>query len=205
VGNAIKFTKQGHVHIEGTEIERNDHSALLEFSVTDTGVGIAADKFALLFKPFSQTDSSMTREFGGSGLGLSIVHNLAQLAGGDAGVQSEVGKGARFWFRIRADLVAAAAPLAVLAPTLSGQVLVVAPTAPLDTQAFDALLSELTPLLQQNKFSAIRLFKQLQALAADTPIANDLDALAPLLNEMRFDLVLTRLREIAPPMTKKEL
>ncbi len=105
-GNGIKFTPQGHVHIEGTEIERNGDSATLEFSVSDTGIGIPANKLELLFKPFSQADSSTTREFGGTGLGLSIVANLARLMGGDAGVDSEPGKGSRFWFRIRAGIVA---------------------------------------------------------------------------------------------------
>lgn len=101
VGNAVKFTKQGHIGIEGREIEHDGATAVLEFSVRDTGVGISADKLALLFKPFSQADSSITREFGGSGLGLSIVSNLARAMGGDVGVESEPGKGSRFWFRVR--------------------------------------------------------------------------------------------------------
>ncbi len=100
-GNAIKFSKQGTIHLFGTEIERDTATALLEFSVTDNGIGIAADKQDLLFKPFSQTESSITREFGGSGLGLSIVSQLARLMGGDVGVQSVVGQGSRFWFRVR--------------------------------------------------------------------------------------------------------
>ena len=103
VGNAIKFTRQGHVHVEGMEILRNGESALLEFSVSDTGMGIAADKMHLLFKPFSQTDTSTTREFGGSGLGLSIVSNLAKAMGGDVGCESRAGQGSRFWFRLRAQ------------------------------------------------------------------------------------------------------
>jgi CheY-like chemotaxis protein len=106
VGNAIKFTKEGFVRMECTEIERDDESALLEFSVSDTGIGVPPDKLDLLFKPFSQTDSSITREFGGSGLGLSIVRHLAKIMGGDVGIESEVGKGSRFWFRLRAKLVA---------------------------------------------------------------------------------------------------
>ena len=106
VGNAIKFTHQGTVRLEGTEIDSDGTSALLEFSVTDTGVGIAQGKIDLLFKPFSQTDSSTTREYGGTGLGLSIVRHLAQLMGGDVGIESEVGKGSRFWFRLNAPRVA---------------------------------------------------------------------------------------------------
>ncbi len=105
VGNAIKFTPQGHVRLEGTEVERQGDSALLEFSVSDTGIGIAQDKLGLLFKPFSQTDSATTREFGGSGLGLSIVSHLARAMGGAVGVESVAGKGSRFWCRVRAKWI----------------------------------------------------------------------------------------------------
>jgi signal transduction histidine kinase/CheY-like chemotaxis protein len=100
VGNAIKFTRHGHVHIESQELARTGETSMLEFAVSDTGIGVPADKIDLLFKPFSQADSSTTREFGGSGLGLSIVINLAKAMGGDVGVNSEPGNGSRFWFRI---------------------------------------------------------------------------------------------------------
>jgi len=101
VGNAVKFTRQGQIHINALELSHDATTAMLEFSVTDTGVGVAADKRDLLFKPFSQADSSTTREFGGSGLGLSIVNNLARAMGGEVGVDSAPGQGSRFWFRIR--------------------------------------------------------------------------------------------------------
>jgi PAS domain S-box-containing protein len=103
VGNAIKFTKQGRVRIEAGEVERQGGWARLEFAVSDTGIGIPADKQARLFKPFSQADDSITRQHGGTGLGLSIVRELALLMGGEAGVTSEPGQGARFWFRIRVE------------------------------------------------------------------------------------------------------
>ncbi len=102
LGNALKFTHRGSVQVEGQRLAQPGEAVMLEFSVQDTGVGIAPDKLDLLFKPFSQADSSITREFGGTGLGLSIVRSLAQAMGGDAGVQSEPGKGSRFWFRILA-------------------------------------------------------------------------------------------------------
>ena len=105
VGNAIKFTAQGKIGIEAIEVERNAETALLEFSVSDTGIGIEKDKIHLLFQPFSQADSSTTREFGGSGLGLSIVSSLAKQFGGNVGVESEPGLGSRFWFRIHAAIV----------------------------------------------------------------------------------------------------
>ena len=109
VGNALKFTEKGQIRIEAREVERDGQRALIEFSVTDTGIGIPADKQALLFKPFSQADSSTTRQFGGTGLGLSLVRSMAMLMGGDVGIESEAGQGSRFWFRIRADLLAVGA------------------------------------------------------------------------------------------------
>ena len=108
VANGVKFTAQGQVRVDGGEIERDAASALLEFSVSDSGIGIQAEELELLFHPFTQADSSTSREFGGTGLGLSIVRSLATLLGGAAGVDSEPGQGSRFWFRLRADLVGAA-------------------------------------------------------------------------------------------------
>ncbi len=107
VGNAIKFTHQGTIRIEAREISCDADSATLEFAVSDSGIGIAQDKLALLFEAFSQVDGSTTRRYGGTGLGLSIVRTLARLMGGEVGVQSEPGVGSRFWFRIRAQRLAA--------------------------------------------------------------------------------------------------
>jgi PAS domain S-box-containing protein len=104
VGNAVKFTHEGVITINVSEISCDDNYASIEFSVTDTGIGIPQEKISSLFHPFSQVDSSDTRKFGGSGLGLSITHNLAELMGGSMGVESEDGKGSRFWFRIQLKL-----------------------------------------------------------------------------------------------------
>ena len=101
VNNAQKFTREGLVRIEGYEVEHDDSAALLEFSVSDTGCGIANDKLDLLYQDFSQTNSAVSRNYGGSGLGLSIVRKLAELMGGTVGVESTLGEGSRFWFRIR--------------------------------------------------------------------------------------------------------
>jgi PAS domain S-box-containing protein len=343
VGNALKFTAQGKLQIAATEIKRNGEEAVLEFAVSDTGIGIPADKLGLLFKPFSQTDSSTTREFGGSGLGLSIVRSLALAMGGDVGVSSEPGVGSRFWFQVpvrclaqakdsrRAERAAKKPEPASATNLLHGHVLVVednpvnctviesllrslgvsvlvvhdgqqavaaitahpdaqtkptqvvlmdlqmpvldgyaatqqvrqweathqcprlpiialtadafeddrqlclaagmddfltkpiaidalkqalakwlpaeaqtpalAPAAvvhkPLDRNAFFALIGELTPLLQENKFDAMRRFKALQGVVQGTALAAGIDALLPVLREMRYDLVLARLRELA--------
>jgi len=107
VGNAIKFTARGHVRIAACEIGRDERGAVLEFAVTDTGIGVPEEDQPRLFQVFSQADSSTTRQFGGTGLGLSIVRRLARLMGGDAGIESEAGRGSRFWFRVRVGLAAA--------------------------------------------------------------------------------------------------
>ena len=103
VNNAIKFTAHGKVHIEARELEADAQTALLEFAVIDTGIGIAADKQSVLFRAFSQVDDSATREYGGTGLGLSIVKSLARQMGGEVGVESTANAGSRFWFRARLE------------------------------------------------------------------------------------------------------
>jgi signal transduction histidine kinase len=108
VSNAIKFTSSGFVRISACEIERESQHAVLLFSVSDSGVGITHEQQKRLFQVYSQVDSSTTRQFGGTGLGLSIVLRLAQLMGGDAGIDSEPGQGSRFWFRVRVLLQAEA-------------------------------------------------------------------------------------------------
>jgi signal transduction histidine kinase/CheY-like chemotaxis protein len=117
LSNAIKFTEQGHVQIEGKEIEQNGAEAILEFSVTDSGIGIESDKLDLLFKRFSQVDSSHSRSFEGTGLGLSIVEGLAKRMGGHVGVESQYGVGSRFWFRIQVVVLDAAGNLWKATPT----------------------------------------------------------------------------------------
>jgi CheY-like chemotaxis protein len=105
LSNAIKFTERGRISILADEVSADGEVALLEFSVTDSGIGISPEQQALLFKPFSQIDNTSTREQAGTGLGLSIVRQLALLMGGDIGVDSQPGEGARFWFRIRARIL----------------------------------------------------------------------------------------------------
>ena len=111
VTNAIKFTTQGSVRITVRECDCEGNQALLEFAVSDTGAGIADNKLALLFRPFSQVGDAAQQQ-GGTGLGLSIVRNLAALMDGESGVESTLGKGSRFWFRIRCERVDARAAAA---------------------------------------------------------------------------------------------
>ena len=107
ISNSVKFTQQGQIKVVIQPVAEADESAsLLEFSVSDTGIGIDADALEHIFQPFSQADSSTTRKYGGTGLGLSIVGKLAELMGGSVGVTSQPGQGSRFWFRVRLGCVA---------------------------------------------------------------------------------------------------
>jgi PAS domain S-box-containing protein len=99
-GNAIKFTQQGEVMIHVTRGEETADCALIKFAVTDTGVGIAPEVQAILFKPFSQVDTSTTRKFGGTGLGLAICKQLVELMGGQIRVESVPGQGSTFRFTV---------------------------------------------------------------------------------------------------------
>ncbi len=99
--NAIKFTKQGGIIIRVTVAEAESEYVKLLFRVTDTGIGIPEDRINCLFQSFSQVDSSTTREFGGTGLGLAISKQLAELMGGEIGIESQLGKGSTFWFTVR--------------------------------------------------------------------------------------------------------
>jgi PAS domain S-box-containing protein len=98
VANAIKFTAEGHVSLDVDLVESRPGHARLRFVVTDTGIGIPRERIDRLFREFTQVDSSTTRHYGGTGLGLSIVKRLAELMGGEVGVDSEPGQGSQFWF-----------------------------------------------------------------------------------------------------------
>jgi len=106
VGNSLKFTKEGYVIIQVQPLATNsDNSISLEFSVIDTGIGIAEDKQQKLFESFTQADNSTTRKYGGTGLGLSISKQLVELMGGSINIESEPDKGSKFYFTIELPIV----------------------------------------------------------------------------------------------------
>jgi two-component system, sensor histidine kinase len=96
VSNSIKFTEKGSVTIKTEYMERNDSPSCIKLTVQDTGIGISAEKLPTIFNKFTQADETITRRYGGSGLGLSIAYSLAKLMDGDISVESEIGKGSLF-------------------------------------------------------------------------------------------------------------
>ena len=121
VGNAIKFTDHGEIYVDLVLTKSDEKAVLLSFSVLDTGIGIAPDQQARVFESFRQVDTSLTRKYGGSGLGLAIARQLAELMGGEIGVESELGRGSRFWFtarlaRVEGDVPETAAPRRISRP-----------------------------------------------------------------------------------------
>jgi signal transduction histidine kinase len=108
LGNAVKFTDAGGIELRVDVESENSEKIRLHFSVSDTGIGIPRDKQEVIFHPFSQADGSMTRKYGGTGLGLTISARLVQLMEGNIWVVSEPGKGSIFHFNAQFGLVASA-------------------------------------------------------------------------------------------------
>jgi signal transduction histidine kinase/CHASE1-domain containing sensor protein/ActR/RegA family two-component response regulator len=121
VGNAISFTQQGSVTLCVRSVEENPDAVQVRFDISDTGIGIESEAQERLFHAFEQADNSMTRKYGGTGLGLVICKRLVQLMGGAIGVQSTAGQGSNFWFvvplRRREAEVAPPLPAQVAGPT----------------------------------------------------------------------------------------
>ncbi len=110
--NAIKFTAAGSVTIEVQQVAERERHLALEFSVTDTGIGIPLDKQELIFQAFAQADGSTTRHYGGTGLGLGICARLVERMRGKLKVESEIGRGSKFHFVARFGAVDGPAPVA---------------------------------------------------------------------------------------------
>ncbi len=120
IGNAIKFTEQGEIVIS-VNAAATDGTAKVTFGVRDTGIGIAAEHVASVFKEFTQADSTMTRRYGGTGLGLAISQRLVRLMGGELTVKSEVGRGSEFSFSLALPVETATPMRAVGLAALGGR------------------------------------------------------------------------------------
>lgn len=117
IGNSVKFTNEGGVTVCWNWALLSDAKGELTVSVSDTGIGIEPDKHHLLFRNFSQIDSSSTRRFGGSGLGLAITKSLVELQGGKIGFSSEPGRGSVFWFSLPFEVAEPPVEVLGISPT----------------------------------------------------------------------------------------
>jgi CheY-like chemotaxis protein len=149
IGNAIKFTERGRVELSVACPERNATKAVMQFTVTDTGIGIDSAALERLFKPFTQADNSMSRRYGGTGLGLAISMRLAQAMGGALQVQSTINKGTTFRLLLPCQLPDVAVAVArdedtprFVTPSLRGRVLVVEDDS-VNQQVIDLFLKKL--------------------------------------------------------------
>ncbi|MBI1902615.1 MAG: PAS domain S-box protein [Planctomycetia bacterium] len=163
VGNAIKFTNRGEIVLAVQCRERTDGQTALQFSVTDTGIGIPADKQEAVFRPFVQGDMSTTREFGGTGLGLSISSRLVERMGGKMWVESEPGKGSTFHFTARFDIVPGEAPTRLIAgrTTLRGLRVLVVDDNAANRSVLEEMLRQwdMRPALASNAEEAIEMLR----------------------------------------------
>ncbi|MBI4293933.1 MAG: response regulator [Betaproteobacteria bacterium] len=119
--NAVKFTEKGEIDILVRCREETERDVLLYFAVKDTGIGLTEEQRGRLFQSFQQADTSTTRKYGGTGLGLAISKKLAELMGGEVGVESEAGKGSTFWFTSRLGKALAKERAHVLSADLQGK------------------------------------------------------------------------------------
>ncbi len=120
LSNAVKFTEEGEVCLRAEQIRETPGTVVLRIEVSDTGIGIPPEAQARIFERFTQADDSITRRYGGSGLGTTIAKQLVKLMGGEIGLQSEPGKGTTFWFTLELDKQHELVSQATGASTLSG-------------------------------------------------------------------------------------
>jgi signal transduction histidine kinase/CheY-like chemotaxis protein/HPt (histidine-containing phosphotransfer) domain-containing protein len=184
VGNAIKFTNSGEVALRAELESREGDELTLRFTVSDTGIGIPQEKLESIFSPFTQADSSTTRKYGGTGLGLTISARLASMMGGRISVESEIGRGSRFCLFVRME---------ALAPTIESDTIAV----PESSSSEEAPPREVTArrelhilLAEDNRVNQAVASRILAKLGHILVIANNgLEAIEQL-KQQAFDLVL---------------
>ncbi len=197
VSNAIKFTEEGEITLV-VEVDTAPQGVFIEVSVTDTGVGMSLETLERLFSPFTQADASTTRKFGGTGLGLSICKSLIELMGGRIGVESQLGEGSTFWFK----LALAVAEHGLPAPTPPPHV--------------DDLTGCRVLLVEDNPTNQLVAKGMLKRLGCEVEVADDGAAAVALAEQRLYDVILmdcqmphmdgytaTRaIRKLAPPISE---
>jgi signal transduction histidine kinase/CheY-like chemotaxis protein/HPt (histidine-containing phosphotransfer) domain-containing protein len=141
IGNATKFTEHGHILVEILQEAHGTGCTMLHFKVSDTGIGIAPEKHASIFEAFSQADGSTTRQFGGTGLGLTISATLVQMMGGRIWVESELGLGTTLHFTAAFDIAELESPILSFAPLLTDLPVLVVDDNPVNRRILQAQLT----------------------------------------------------------------
>ena len=142
--NAVKFTEQGEIVVSAKVIEDTNSDCLIRFAVQDTGIGLTQEQIGKLFQSFQQADTSTSRKYGGTGLGLAISKKLANLMGGDVGVESEYGKGSTFWFTARLGKGAVKAKKYLPDPDLRGRKILVVDDNEMSRMVLSEMLTGMT-------------------------------------------------------------
>ncbi len=190
MGNAIKFTEKGSVTLSAVTLQEDVNNILVRFEVADTGVGIPLDKQSKIFDSFTQADSSTTRKFGGSGLGLTIAKHMVEAMGGALHFQSSEGVGTRFWFDLS------------LEKTVINDARTAEPTSTLTPQVVDgqvnanriAPLNPLNILVCEDEITNQKIITRLLSLPGhQVQIAESGDEMLDALELKQFDLVITDL------------
>jgi PAS domain S-box-containing protein len=170
MSNAVKFTERGEISLTVTPVELSNDSVVLRFTVRDTGLGMTPEQQAKLFSAFTQADSSTTRKFGGTGLGLTISKQLVGRMGGEIGIESELGVGSSFHFTARFDVATGDAARPPARSPMTGKMVLVA---------------------DDNAVMRTLLVKSVEAFGCEAAVVQTgADALAMLEPGAKFDLVL---------------
>ncbi|MBE3023961.1 PAS domain-containing sensor histidine kinase [Janthinobacterium sp. BJB1] len=185
--NAIKFSEQGSITVKVHKVVADAKHCLVRFEVCDHGIGLSQDEMSKLFQSFQQADTSTTREYGGTGLGLAICKQLAQLMGGDVGVDSRPGAGSTFWFTANLGISDQAAPAMLDSMVQTAAAMRASADAAL---VMRTLKHARILLVEDNTFNQQVALELLEEAGASVCLANNGEEALDLLRQTQFDCVL---------------
>ena len=201
VGNAVKFTSKGSITLIIKLIEDSPKGVVMQFTVKDTGIGVAKDKLDLIFETFSQADGSTTRKFGGTGLGLSISRRLVDLMGGELHVESELGQGSSFIFTIRTHRNQAKDSLVSKISQFKGQDILYIDTTDRDESIVNTLKSlELRPHVFHSIEDALKERKNVPTWASAVVDSVETATLIRSLESLRYTPVVLLAKKFVPSL-----
>ena len=197
LGNAVKFTQDGSVTISATLLQEDADESTVRFEVIDTGVGIPADKQSKIFDSFTQADSSTTRKFGGSGLGLTIAKHMVEEMGGSLNFHSTEGVGSRFWFDLsleKASDISIVADNSAIEPDRNSATTAVVQPLSKEQDSIQTNTNPLEILVCEDESTNQKIITRLLSLPGHhiEVVANG-DDMLDMLEHKKFDLVITDL------------